>query len=65
MTQALLALMQGVLGTHQEFGYLNGTAGSRVQPYWALLGMNPLEDCQDASSWSVHWITNCISNALT
>lgn len=43
--------MQGVLSTHEEFGYLNGSNGTRVRPAFGFQGLDPTVDCPDASVW--------------
>lgn len=37
--------LQGVRGDHVEFEYLDGTPGTRAQPFWGFNDSNPLEDC--------------------
>jgi hypothetical protein len=44
-------LVQGVFGGHQEFGYLDGSPGSRVTPGWGFRGLGPAEDCADHFIW--------------
>lgn len=44
-------ISSGVRFDHQEFGYYDGSPGSRVYGSWGFNGTDPLQDCPDGPAW--------------